>query len=60
MEATYSSQTLVDLQRTTRRYIPKIEIFITTAVGISNPTLKLFLKKEGVRMWNGFIWLRIQ
>jgi hypothetical protein len=36
MEAKYCSDTSIDFQRTTRRYIP--EFFITTTVKTLNPT----------------------
>jgi hypothetical protein len=36
MEETYSSETLVDCQQTTWRYIPKIELIIITAVRTLN------------------------
>jgi hypothetical protein len=47
-QAMYSSETLVVLQRTTRRYIPKD---ITTAVRTSNPTLINFVCSE----WNSTV-----
>jgi hypothetical protein len=42
LEAIYSSETSDDIQRTTRRYIRKTVLFITTAVRTSNPTQRLF------------------
>jgi hypothetical protein len=40
--STYFSETSVDYQRTTRRYIPEdiVELFIITAVRTSNPTTR--------------------
>jgi hypothetical protein len=37
MQATYSSETSVDFQQTTRRYIPEDRTIHTTAVRNSNP-----------------------
>jgi hypothetical protein len=38
-----SSETSVDFRRTTRRYIPEPEFFITTAVRTSDPTISLMV-----------------
>jgi hypothetical protein len=68
------SKTSDDLQRTTPRYIAETELFITTAERTSNPTtrrqfedlildgrtiFKRKIKKQGVKIWIGFIWGRI-
>jgi hypothetical protein len=58
-EATCSSETSVDFQRTTRVISQKIELFITTAVRTSNPTDEACFSRDDVfKVHKSHLWPR--